>query len=512
MLSRLSASSSPISPVLFLTVDGESMRFFLRPGPTKVQLQPIIKAGGGFVCRVQEPGTILLADPDEMGSNPGSAAHGYVSTQYIRDCVEKNQQLEVEDYLFKPGDLQVNVLSGSERKRGRTSGRMMYTPEDDAAILKYVSEHEGEVRGNTFWREMEKNGLTNHSWQSMKDRYRKYLRDRQPKNAASALEEKRGNSSEEDAGPQPSSPQGDSPLSSDITPVGAGTEERPVECATAASPQPETEQSSSGATTSNATEGQVGKKRAKKRKLGILERAVREFEGSDESVHDEDDDETPDLAESVAPSSASRTTQPGSGQETQTSASAPQPENGSPKPKKSHRSPAQEKRSETQPGYQPPEAGGPAKIAKSIPVTEEPAAPSASSALGSPGPNTLPSTSTAPHLFLFEHESQQVEEDEASQPLTQLQLDQAKQHLLSLIKDSKLGLVDITKALLKNSGVVSAALQDPLILPNPVDGAWQGPRWERCDDRLLLSGDTSELQKKFGERGIARRLAFLDAD
>uniref|UniRef100_A0A6Q2X7M8 Telomeric repeat-binding factor 2-interacting protein 1 n=1 Tax=Esox lucius TaxID=8010 RepID=A0A6Q2X7M8_ESOLU len=226
--------SSPISPVLFLTVDGESMRFFLRPGPTKVQLQPIIKAGGGFVCRVQEPGTILLADPDEMGSNPGSAAHGYVSTQYIRDCVEKNQQLEV------------NVLSGSERKRGRTSGRMMYTPEDDAAILKYVSEHEGEVRGNTFWREMEKNGLTNHSWQSMKDRYRKYLRDRQPKNAASALEEKRGNSSEEDAGPQPSSPQGDSPLSSDITPVGAGTEERPVECATAASPQPETEQSSSG--------------------------------------------------------------------------------------------------------------------------------------------------------------------------------------------------------------------------------------------------------------------------
>ncbi|KAJ7994536.1 hypothetical protein DPEC_G00250490 [Dallia pectoralis] len=619
MLSRLQASSSPISPVLFLTVDGEPMRFFLRPGPTKVQLQPVIKAGGGLVCRAQEPGALLLAEPDEMVSVTGSAAHGYVSAQYIRDCVEKNQQLEVEDYLFKPVDPEVSILSRSLRKSGTTSGRMLYTAEEDADILKYVSEHAGEVRGNIFWQEMKKNGLTNHSWQSMKDRYRKYLKYRQPKTAASAPEEKQGNVSVNDTTP---SPQSDSPqcfsdvipkstsdtpntspeaICSQVSPAkhlqlhrtscpvnqtqrsteGPRTEVRPVEHETATLPQPETERSMSGKTppgpawpdgtmtqwvpsktihrpspggehpwpgceqavvprspkrarshsevamvevvlgkltylspeaiTSNATEGQLGMKRAKKRKLGILERAVREFEASDQSVDDDDDDdETPDLAESAAPLGPSSATP--HDQESQTSATVPQSERGPPKTKKQHQSPGREKHTETQPEYQPPEARGPAATDTSIPVPENTGLQSSFATLGTPVPNAVPSTSGAPHLFLFEHESQQVEENESSQPFTQVQLDQAKQLLLSLIEDTKLGLVDITKALLKNSGDVSAALQDPLIVANLGGGAWQGPRWERHDDRLLLSGDLSELQKKFGEKGVARRLAFLDAE
>lgn len=41
------------------------------------------------------------------------------------------------------------------------------------------------------------------------------------------------------------------------------------------------------------------------------------------------------------------------------------------------------------------------------------------------------------------------------------------------------------------------------------NGVQQGPRWERHDDRLLLSADPSELQNKFGEEGVAKRMAFL---
>lgn len=68
-------AKSNISPVLFLTVDGEPMSFFLRPGPVKRTLQPLITAGGGLMCSVQQPGAILLIDPKERGSIPETTAH-----------------------------------------------------------------------------------------------------------------------------------------------------------------------------------------------------------------------------------------------------------------------------------------------------------------------------------------------------------------------------------------------------------------------------------------------------
>ncbi|XP_064823554.1 telomeric repeat-binding factor 2-interacting protein 1 isoform X2 [Oncorhynchus masou masou] len=609
MSSRLGGRSSPISPVLFLTVDGEPMRFFLRPGPTKVRLQPVIKAGGGLVCRAQEPGAFLLIDPEEMGSVAGSAAHWYVSTQYIRDCMEKNQQLEVEDYRFKPDNGKANVQTRSAKQR---IGRMGYTLEEDKAIMTYICEHKRESHGNKVWQEMAKNGLTCHSWQSMKDRYLKQLVKRQPeprdgrgrnKTVATASSEEKGGNSfekerEKDIPPQTSSLQKDSrqPLaqesdasktssesklprasssSSDTglqlpqkspqkdqaqcCPEGPGTEESTVEPERDPSTQleppadpaqsdtttpqlvpskrlhqpsppggkhthPQTEEAAASpslkrarlnsgavvvvlekrdsavtsgekATSSNTTEGQLGKKKANKRKLGILESAVREFEGSDESG---DDDDTPDLAEIAGPA-------PVPGRETQTPVAAHQTENSSaqiqPQPA------AQEKSSETQPEGQLPEASGPAMSGSAPNAPTVPNAPATS--IHVPKDPAILSTSTVPHLFLFERDSQQAEEEEPSQPFTQLQLQEAKRLVLSLMRESKRGLVAVTKALLKNSGDVSAALTDPLMMPNVGNGVHQGPQWERHDDRLLLSADPSELQNKFGEEGVAKRMAFL---
>ncbi|XP_024283916.2 telomeric repeat-binding factor 2-interacting protein 1 [Oncorhynchus tshawytscha] len=624
MSSRLGGRSSPISPVLFLTVDGEPMRFFLRPGPTKVRLQPVIKAGGGLVCRAQEPGAFLLIDPEEMGSVAGSAAHWYVSTQYIRDCMEKNQQLEVEDYRFKPDNVKANVQTRSAKQSVGSIGRMGYTPEEDKAIMTYICEHKRESHGNKVWQEMAKNGLTCHSWQSMKDRYLKQLVKRQPEPRdgrgrnktviTAASEEKGGNSfekeREKDIPPLTSSLQKDSrqpdiimPLaqesdasktssesklprassssssSSDTglqlpqkspqkdqarcCPEGLGTEESTVEPERDPSTQleppadpaqsdtttsqlvpskrlhqpsppggkhthPQTEEaaatpslnkrarlnsgavvvvlekrdsavkSGEKATSSNTTEGQLGKKKANKRKLGILESAVREFEGSDESGN-EDDDDTPDLAEIAGPAPV---------RETQTPVAATQTENSSaqiqPQPA------AQVKSSETQPEGQLPEATSPAMSGSAPNAPTVPNAPATS--IHVPKDPAIPSTSTVPHLFLFERDSQQAEEEEPSQPFTQLQLQEAKRLVLSLMRESKLGLVAVTKALLKNSGDVSAALRDPLMMPNVGNGVQQGPQWERHDDRLLLSADPSELQNKFGEEGVAKRMAFLYAE
>ncbi|XP_069546977.1 telomeric repeat-binding factor 2-interacting protein 1 [Brachyistius frenatus] len=170
-----------LSPVLFMTVEGEPMSFFLRPGAIKRKLQPLITAGGGMLCNVQQPGAILLLDAEERVSIPESTAHWYLSTQYIYDCIEKNEQLDLENYRLNPGVVQrqsVKLNSSKDNSPG-LSGRVAYTPEDDAAMLNYVSKHKTETGGNRLWQEMEKQGVTGHSWQSMKYRYRVRLAKKQ---------------------------------------------------------------------------------------------------------------------------------------------------------------------------------------------------------------------------------------------------------------------------------------------------------------------------------------------
>ncbi|KAM4582404.1 telomeric repeat-binding factor 2-interacting protein 1 [Fundulus diaphanus] len=175
-------AAQSISPVLFLTVEGKPMSFYLRPGPLKRKLQPLITAGGGMLCKVQQRQAILLIDPEEKPCVPESAAHWYVSTQYILDCVEKEEQLDIEDYRLNPEVIKrPSRRSNSGGSPNRLSGgRVAYTAEDDDAILKFVSKRKAETTGNRLWQEMEKQQVTGHSWQSMKSRYKDRLAKNQP--------------------------------------------------------------------------------------------------------------------------------------------------------------------------------------------------------------------------------------------------------------------------------------------------------------------------------------------
>ncbi|XP_033875906.1 telomeric repeat-binding factor 2-interacting protein 1-like isoform X2 [Acipenser ruthenus] len=166
---------TPHTMTLFVDDTGCPMRFFIRPGNAKRRFLPVIKLGGGVMCRIQEPGAISLADPKEQS---GVAAPGYISVQYILDCVEKNERLDLEGYR----------LGSTQQERGDSTssgvcwtGRVGYSREEDDAILRYLKEHsskESLVRGNKIWQEMERAAVTCHTWQSMKDRYRKHLAGR----------------------------------------------------------------------------------------------------------------------------------------------------------------------------------------------------------------------------------------------------------------------------------------------------------------------------------------------
>ncbi|XP_077326439.1 telomeric repeat-binding factor 2-interacting protein 1 [Lithobates pipiens] len=91
------AAPNSHSKALFVTPDGVPMRFYVRPGPNKRQLAPLITHGGGVVCRIQEPGAFLLADPTEDQLGPG-----YISTSFITDCVSSNRSFSPRAYRLLP--------------------------------------------------------------------------------------------------------------------------------------------------------------------------------------------------------------------------------------------------------------------------------------------------------------------------------------------------------------------------------------------------------------------------
>lgn len=112
-------------------------------------------------------------------------------------------------------------------------------------------------------------------------------------------------------------------------------------------------------------------------------------------------------------------------------------------------------------------------------------------------------------MFLFQQDSQ----EDLSQPFEEEQLSQSlletKQHVVSLMQESKKDLVEVMKALLKASGDVRLALS---YLLEGYDPEVHEPTWTRHDDKMLLSDDSLEferLQEKYGAESVSRRAAFL---
>ncbi|KAJ7400620.1 Telomeric repeat-binding factor 2-interacting protein 1 [Pitangus sulphuratus] len=158
------AAGAARSRSLFLWDDGRPMRFYVRPGVSKLRLAPLVLAGGGRLCRVQEPGAVLLAEPGEAA--PGGA----VSTEYVTECVERNERLPMEPFVL-PASPPPAAAAAAPR------GRLSFTEAEDAALLRAVRAR-GAARagGRALWMELERSGLTRHSWQAMRDRFLRHLR------------------------------------------------------------------------------------------------------------------------------------------------------------------------------------------------------------------------------------------------------------------------------------------------------------------------------------------------
>eukprot|EP00741_Cyanophora_paradoxa_P020632 tig00021281_g19914.t1 len=101
--------------------------------------------------------------------------------------------------------------------------RTKYSEEEDMALERFVSEHTDlKIAGNVLWREAARQGVTSHSWQSMRDRYLKRLlprmRQRQSRGVEAPL-----------ALPAPTSSSSGSPIPSAVpVAVAVARQERPA--------------------------------------------------------------------------------------------------------------------------------------------------------------------------------------------------------------------------------------------------------------------------------------------
>ncbi|XP_072522161.1 telomeric repeat-binding factor 2-interacting protein 1 [Salminus brasiliensis] len=550
-MAALKKESSNPSPVLFLNTKGEPMRFFIRPGPTKVQLQPLIVDGGGIVCRTQEPNVILLADPGEVSTVMEGAGQFYISTQYILDCVAQNQQLDIKSYRFSNLP-PVQTRAASRKQRG--AGRMGYSSEDDTAILDFIAKRRHEAKGNRVWQQMEKKHVTAHSWQSMKDRFLKHLQFKSTDKKKKVPPFKESSSSEEN--PAQTSPQKKrqktaqvaSSSDSDVTqirpdvqsgaegiaadqpelqtspeksrsPQQLGSEqvqpharsdeveieelgdepnresalqEEQEPCRDSEQPEVSAkrarmdeddtgEGTSEGPSNQQTTPTETRQKRQTSitpgRKLGILERAAREFEDSQVV-----DGESQEVRPPSRASSVNSDTDEGQITAARERAVRELQENA---------------------GHCNTEQNAPE-------VQSNRCAPG--SVDDGPGPSSAaaPVTSNA-HMFIFDQESQEDQSQCSQKEALSQDSEEEKQHIVKLVTDSKKDLVEVMKALLKASGDVTLARS---FLLEGYNAEVHGPIWTRRDDEILLSAGSSDLERlreKYGADRVLKRADFLKA-
>lgn len=105
---------------------------------------------------------------------PGRSWHSLKSR--FRVILKKLHVYGVSEDQLKEADNDLNDFEMSVVRNGKTV--IHYTPEEDKAILNYISETKryDETKGNVLWKMMEANGvLTNRTWASMKERFMKVI-------------------------------------------------------------------------------------------------------------------------------------------------------------------------------------------------------------------------------------------------------------------------------------------------------------------------------------------------
>ncbi|CEG42477.1 Rap1 Myb domain [Plasmopara halstedii] len=135
------------------------------------EVRRLIEEHGGVISS-SPAGAIEIVDYDELDSRRPE----WVSVDYIYDSVAEGALQDSAKYS--------GAVFSSKPSATQLKGRVRYTVEDDARLLLFAKvrgwESMKSVPAST-WKLAESSRVTNHSWQSMHERFRKQLKSKTPK-------------------------------------------------------------------------------------------------------------------------------------------------------------------------------------------------------------------------------------------------------------------------------------------------------------------------------------------
>ena len=123
-----------------------------------------------------------LVDPSPSATIAYQNFADVISSAYVVECVQSSKSLSPFAYSFswkvrsymRPGRAGGTSNHSSGRRRG---GRTPYTMKEDARLYNFVQRYSTtySIGGNALWKLAAKKGVTERTWQSMKDRYRVHI-------------------------------------------------------------------------------------------------------------------------------------------------------------------------------------------------------------------------------------------------------------------------------------------------------------------------------------------------
>ena len=197
--------------------DYVGFRFCMDQGPHRATVRNLIEASLGVFEDPKRPDKtghrIYLVDKDNYRPWRGHGQDVF-DYHYILDCVEANDLLiNLADYRVNPrshftadhdpfdvmmgvkkwSDLEAAPQSEGEicsdfeddnnphhrTKTSHSNGRNPYTVQDQKAIIQYIVKKQryNDVKGRELWERMEKVDVCGRTWQSMKEHFRKQIKD-----------------------------------------------------------------------------------------------------------------------------------------------------------------------------------------------------------------------------------------------------------------------------------------------------------------------------------------------
>ncbi|KAG0433006.1 hypothetical protein HPB47_020308 [Ixodes persulcatus] len=170
---------------LFTRCDGGPMCFSLMPCAERKEIREMIEYGGGMLVQpgvkprairlVPAGATVCVDDRDPV-----------FSTEFVRECSKRDLLLPLRNFAVEaqsssPEDGVEDIDDEGEtahRVRGLRSIRVRkdFSLGEDISIAKFMAKEPGPIGGNEVYKRLERSGLAGkHTWQALKERYRKKI-------------------------------------------------------------------------------------------------------------------------------------------------------------------------------------------------------------------------------------------------------------------------------------------------------------------------------------------------